>query len=109
MVAWADHGAPLLLGLSANWLPWKPQAVLQELSEDHIDKHPIDKLAVQETLTLLPSSICLLLAKEPWKEQTQKVKLHVVVSILQGSENTLVLVVSSSLQWNSCFLYICCM
>ncbi|NXP10023.1 FOCAD protein, partial [Thinocorus orbignyianus] len=73
VVAWADHGAPLLLGLSANWSPWKHQMTLPELSEDLIGKRPIDKLAVQETLTLLPSSISLLLAKEPWKEQTQKV------------------------------------
>ncbi|NXC48300.1 FOCAD protein, partial [Penelope pileata] len=72
VVAWADHDAPLLLGLSANWSSWKYQTVLPELSEDHIGKHPTDKLAVQETLTLLPSSISLLLAKEPWKEQTQK-------------------------------------
>ncbi|NXG81666.1 FOCAD protein, partial [Stercorarius parasiticus] len=72
VVAWADHGAPLLLGLSADWSPWKHQMILPELSEDHIDKYPSDKLAVQETLTLLPSSISLLLAKEPWKEQTQK-------------------------------------
>ncbi|KFM04188.1 Focadhesin [Aptenodytes forsteri] len=72
VVAWADHGAPLLLGLSANWSPWKHQMILPELSEDHVGKHPTDKLAVQETLTLLPSSISLLLAKEPWKEQIQK-------------------------------------
>ncbi|XP_054665366.1 focadhesin isoform X2 [Grus americana] len=72
VVAWADHDAPLLLGLSANWSPWKHQTMLPQLSEDHIGKHPTDKLAVQETLTLLPSSISLLLAKEPWKEQTQK-------------------------------------
>ncbi|KAK4816238.1 hypothetical protein QYF61_013646, partial [Mycteria americana] len=72
VVAWADHSAPLLLGLSANWSPWKHQTILPELSEDHIGKHPTDKLAVQETLTLLPSSISLLLAKEPWKEQTPK-------------------------------------
>ncbi|KAM9262979.1 focadhesin isoform 1-T2 [Morus bassanus] len=72
VVAWADHGAPLLLGLSANWSPWKHKTILPELSEDHVGKHPTDKLAVQETLTFLPSSISLLLAKEPWKEQTQK-------------------------------------
>ncbi|NWY51564.1 FOCAD protein, partial [Chionis minor] len=72
VVAWADHGAPLMLGLSADWSPWKHQMILPELSEDHIGKHPTDKLAVQETLTLLPSSISLLLAKDPWKEQTQK-------------------------------------
>ncbi|XP_074877858.1 focadhesin isoform X2 [Buteo buteo] len=72
VVAWADHDAPLLLGLSANWSPWKHQMILPELSEIHIGKHPTDKLAVQETLTLLPSSISILLAKEVWKEQTQK-------------------------------------
>ncbi|NXQ79812.1 FOCAD protein, partial [Nyctibius grandis] len=72
VVAWADHGAPLLLGLSAHWSPWKHQTILPELSEDHIGKYTTDKLAVQETLTLLPSSISLLLAKEPWKEHAQK-------------------------------------
>ncbi|NXG06358.1 FOCAD protein, partial [Sakesphorus luctuosus] len=72
VVAWADHGAPLLLGLGANWSLLEHHTVLLELSEDLIGMHPTDKFAVQETLTLLPSSISLLLAKEPWKEQTQK-------------------------------------
>uniref|UniRef100_A0A8U8C3P6 Focadhesin n=1 Tax=Geospiza parvula TaxID=87175 RepID=A0A8U8C3P6_GEOPR len=72
VLAWADHGAPLLLGLSADWSLWKHQMVSPELHEEHIGKHPTDKFAVQETLTLLPSSLSLLLAKEPWKEQTQK-------------------------------------
>ncbi|NWS83492.1 FOCAD protein, partial [Toxostoma redivivum] len=72
VLAWADHGAPLLLGLSADWSLWKHHVVSPELPEQHIGKHPTDKFAVQETLTLLPSSLSLLLAKEPWKEQTQK-------------------------------------
>ncbi|NXI40541.1 FOCAD protein, partial [Galbula dea] len=72
VVVWADHGGPLLLGLSADWSLWAHQTILLELSEDHIGNNPTGKLAVQETLTLLPSSISLLLAKEPWKEQTQK-------------------------------------
>ncbi|NXO00701.1 FOCAD protein, partial [Rhinopomastus cyanomelas] len=72
VVAWADYDGPLLLGLSGNWSLWKHQTILRELSEDHIGRHPTDKLAVEETLTLLPSSITLLLAKEPWKEQTEK-------------------------------------
>ncbi|NWR77314.1 FOCAD protein, partial [Centropus unirufus] len=72
VVAWADHGAPLLIGLSANWSLWKHQMTLPELSQGHVGKHPTEKLAVQETLTLLPSSLSLLLAKDPWKEQTQK-------------------------------------
>uniref|UniRef100_A0A8C3SMM6 Focadhesin n=1 Tax=Chelydra serpentina TaxID=8475 RepID=A0A8C3SMM6_CHESE len=78
VVAWADHATPLLLGLSAGWLPWKHKEVLPELSADDFGKHPIEKLSVQETLTLLPNSAQLLLAKEPWKEQTHKVKLHII-------------------------------
>ncbi|XP_002191837.3 focadhesin [Taeniopygia guttata] len=72
VLAWADHGAPLLLGLSADWSLWKHHMVSPELYEERIGKHPTDKFAVQETLTLLPSSLSLLLGKEPWKEQTQK-------------------------------------
>ncbi|KAM4878761.1 focadhesin isoform 2-T3 [Sylvia borin] len=72
VLVWADHGGPLLLGLSADWSLWKHHMVSPELTEEHIGKHPTDKFAVQETLTLLPSSLFLLLAKEPWKEQTQK-------------------------------------
>ncbi|XP_062368815.1 focadhesin isoform X2 [Cinclus cinclus] len=72
VLAWADHGAPLLLGLTADWSLWKHRMVSPELPEEHIGKHPTDKFAVQEALTLLPSSLSLLLAKEPWKEQTQK-------------------------------------
>ncbi|NXH34514.1 FOCAD protein, partial [Myiagra hebetior] len=72
VVVWADHGAPLLLGLSADWSLWKHHVALPDLPEKHIGEHPTDEFAVQETLTLLPSSLSLLLAKEPWKEQTQK-------------------------------------
>ncbi|XP_015508551.1 focadhesin isoform X1 [Parus major] len=72
VLAWADHSAPLLLGLSADWSLCKPHMVSAELSEEHIGMHSTDKFAVQETLTLLPNSLSLLLAKEPWKEQTQK-------------------------------------
>ncbi|NXL04355.1 FOCAD protein, partial [Mesembrinibis cayennensis] len=88
VVAWADHGAPLLLGLSANWSPWKHQTILLDLSEDHIGKHPTDELAVQETLTLLPSSISLLLAKEPWKEQTQKF-IDWLINMMESPKETL--------------------
>ncbi|EMP34040.1 hypothetical protein UY3_08786 [Chelonia mydas] len=72
VVAWADHATPLLLGLSASWSSWKHKGVLPELSADDFGEHPIEKLSVQETLTLLPNSVQVLLAKEPWKEQTQK-------------------------------------
>ncbi|NWH66148.1 FOCAD protein, partial [Geococcyx californianus] len=88
VVAWADHGAPLLIGLSADWSPWKHQTLLLELSEDHIGKHPADKFAVQETLTLFPRSISLLLAKDPWKEQTQKF-IDWLISMMESPQEAL--------------------
>uniref|UniRef100_A0A669Q9U2 Focadhesin n=1 Tax=Phasianus colchicus TaxID=9054 RepID=A0A669Q9U2_PHACC len=88
VVAWADHSAPLLLGLSADWSPWKHQTVLPELFEDRVGKHPADKFAMQETLTLLPSSISLLLAKEPWKEQTQRF-IDWLISMLESPKEAL--------------------
>ncbi|NXP80574.1 FOCAD protein, partial [Ramphastos sulfuratus] len=88
VVAWADHGGPLLLGLSADWSLWKHQTTLAELPDEHTGKHPTDKLAVQETLTLLPSSISVLLAKEPWKEQTQKF-IDWLISMLESPKEAL--------------------
>ncbi|KFP83145.1 PREDICTED: focadhesin, partial [Acanthisitta chloris] len=88
VVAWADHGAPLLLGLSANWSLWKHHMILPELPEDRVGKHPTDKFAVQETLALLPSSISLLLAKEPWKEQTQKF-IDWLINMMQSPKEVL--------------------
>ncbi|NXG69601.1 FOCAD protein, partial [Baryphthengus martii] len=88
VVAWADHGGPLLLGLSANWSPWKHQMILSELSEDHLGKHLTDKLAEQEILTLLPSSLFLLLAKEPWKEQAEKF-IDWLINMMESPKETL--------------------
>ncbi|NXM79001.1 FOCAD protein, partial [Serilophus lunatus] len=88
VVVWADHGAPLLLGISANWSVWKDHTTLLELPEDHIGKHPTDKFAVQQSLSLLPSSISLLLAKEPWKEQTQKF-IDWLISMMESPKEAL--------------------
>ncbi|KAM4809794.1 focadhesin [Rhinophrynus dorsalis] len=72
IVAWADHGAPLLLGVSASWLPWKVKGSCPEVTPACLGKRSVDLLSVQQCLTILPSSLQLLVAKEPWKEQVQK-------------------------------------
>ncbi|XP_015264045.1 PREDICTED: focadhesin [Gekko japonicus] len=71
VVAWADHAAPMLLGLCADWAP-RESETSSGFSAKYLGKRPVDNLAVQETLTVFPSSLKNLLAKEPWKEQTQK-------------------------------------
>ncbi|KAM5300200.1 focadhesin isoform 3-T3 [Ctenodactylus gundi] len=72
VVAWADHEAPLLLGLSASWLPWHQENGLPGPASSFLGRSSMNRVILQETLTLLPSSMLLLLQKEPWKEQTQK-------------------------------------
>uniref|UniRef100_A0A8C0KLN6 Focadhesin n=1 Tax=Canis lupus dingo TaxID=286419 RepID=A0A8C0KLN6_CANLU len=72
VVTWADHGAPLLLGLSASWLPWHQENGPAGSASSFLGRSPMHRVALQEALTLLPSSMPLLLQKEPWKEQTQK-------------------------------------
>ncbi|XP_063107952.1 focadhesin isoform X2 [Cavia porcellus] len=71
VVAWADHEAPLLLGLSASWLPWHRDGPCGPAS-NILGKSEIPRVTLQEALTLFPNSMLLLLQKEPWKEQTQK-------------------------------------
>ncbi|XP_033093351.1 focadhesin isoform X5 [Trachypithecus francoisi] len=72
VVAWADHAAPLLLGLSASWLPWHQENGPAGPVPSFLGRSPMHKVTLQEVLTLLPNSMALLLQKEPWKEQTQK-------------------------------------
>ncbi|XP_061281168.1 focadhesin isoform X1 [Bos javanicus] len=72
VVAWADHAAPLLLGLSASWLPWHQENGPAGPASSLLGRSPLHRVTLQEAVTLLPSSMPLLLQKEPWKEQTQK-------------------------------------
>ncbi|XP_057576086.1 focadhesin isoform X1 [Hippopotamus amphibius kiboko] len=72
VVAWADHAAPLLLGLSASWLPWHQENAPAGPASRFLGRSPLHRVTLQEALTLLPSGMLLLLQKEPWKEQTQK-------------------------------------
>ncbi|CAO2588015.1 Focad [Lemmus lemmus] len=72
VVVWADHEAPLLLGLSASWLPWHRENGTSGPATALLGRSPTHRVTVQEVLTFLPSSMLLLLQKEPWKEQTQK-------------------------------------
>uniref|UniRef100_A0A673TIB1 Focadhesin n=1 Tax=Suricata suricatta TaxID=37032 RepID=A0A673TIB1_SURSU len=72
VVAWADHAAPLLLGLSASWLPWHQENSPAGAASSFLGRSPMHRVTLQEALTLLPSSMPILLQKEPWKEQTQK-------------------------------------
>ncbi|XP_029462772.1 focadhesin [Rhinatrema bivittatum] len=85
VVTWADHAGPLLLGVRANWLPKQHEELpVAEL----FGRNGINVLSVQENRTALPSSLQLLLSKEPWKEQTQKF-IDWLFNILESPDDTL--------------------
>ncbi|CAH2293916.1 focadhesin isoform X1 [Pelobates cultripes] len=71
VVAWADHATPLVLGVGANWLAWKVKQHSDYVPKC-LGKRSLDFITVHECLAALPSSLCLLLAKEPWKEHVLK-------------------------------------
>lgn len=77
VVAWADHATPLLLGVHGSWIPCNNEATL---TPGCLANQSLDIVTVHECLTALPLSLQLLLAKEPWKEHTQKVLLPVTQS-----------------------------
>ncbi|XP_033613540.1 focadhesin isoform X2 [Fukomys damarensis] len=86
VVAWADHEAPLLLGLSASWLPWRQTG--QGPASSFLGMSIFPRLILQEALILLPQSMLLLLQKEPWKEQAQKF-IDWLFSIKESSKEAL--------------------
>ncbi|XP_070445791.1 focadhesin isoform X2 [Equus przewalskii] len=88
VVAWADHAAPLLLGLSASWLPWHRENGPAGPAASFLGSSPMHRVTLQEALTLLPSSMPLLLQKEPWKEQTQKF-IDWIFTIMESPKNVL--------------------
>uniref|UniRef100_A0A6I8R488 Focadhesin n=1 Tax=Xenopus tropicalis TaxID=8364 RepID=A0A6I8R488_XENTR len=69
VVSWADHASPLLIGVSANWMAWKEE----EPCSTYLGTGSVDVVTVQQCLTILPHSMQLLVAKEPWKEHAQKI------------------------------------
>ncbi|XP_074137958.1 focadhesin isoform X2 [Sminthopsis crassicaudata] len=88
VVTWGDHDAPLLLGLSARWLSWHQERNMTGFSTSYLGQSPMNRVTLQETLTLLPSSMPLLLSKEPWKEQTQKF-IDWLFSIMESPQEAL--------------------
>ncbi|XP_051875127.1 focadhesin isoform X2 [Pristis pectinata] len=72
VAAWSDHATPLMLGVKASWLPWIEGKHFTNRMQSPIGASSLDSLSVHQCLQILPQSILLLLAKQPWKDQTQK-------------------------------------
>ncbi|XP_063770232.1 focadhesin isoform X2 [Pseudophryne corroboree] len=85
VVSWCDHAIPLLLGVHGSWLPWKCDS---PITPGGLGKNSLDIVTVHECLTALPSSLRLLLAKEPWKEHTLKF-IDWLMTLLESPEEAL--------------------
>ncbi|KAI4896365.1 hypothetical protein NFI96_023028, partial [Prochilodus magdalenae] len=73
LVSWADHSMPLLIGVRAQWFPWK-QAPFQYPDLPHslyVNTVSTDE-SLKQCVLAMPYSLKHLLAKEPWKSQSQK-------------------------------------
>ncbi|XP_075682044.1 focadhesin isoform X2 [Rhinoderma darwinii] len=85
IVAWGDHSTPLLLGIHGSWLSWNHES---PFTPGSLGKHSLDMMTVNECFTALPTSLQSLLAKEPWKEHTQKF-IDWMMNLLESPEGAL--------------------
>ncbi|ROL45532.1 Focadhesin [Anabarilius grahami] len=72
VASWADHCAPLLIGIRAQWFPWQQSSQTTELTHALYVNPAATELSVASCQSAIPYSIKQLLAKEPWKSQSQK-------------------------------------
>ncbi|KAM9329744.1 focadhesin [Gastrophryne carolinensis] len=85
VAAWADQTTPLLLGVNGTWLACKAEP---SSTAGGLGKQSLDIVAVRECLNVLPTTLQLLLAKEPWKEHTQKF-IDWLMTLLESPEGAL--------------------
>ncbi|XP_046905303.1 focadhesin isoform X1 [Hypomesus transpacificus] len=85
VVSWSDHTIPLLIGIRAQWLPWKQEYKLPVLPHSFYG----DMLLTEQSLSLcllgLPPCLKHLLVKEPWCSQSPKF-IDWLLSITEGPE-----------------------
>lgn len=73
VVSWGDHVMPLLFGLRAEWLPWRPEDKPRILKHCLYGNESDAQNALPSCLLGMPLSLAQLLGKEPWSSQTHKV------------------------------------
>lgn len=76
---------PLLIGIRAQWFPWQKSSKDIDLPHDLYVNTASTEESVKQCVLAMPYSLKHLLAKEPWKVQSQKVwsvELAITDSIL---------------------------
>ncbi|MCJ8731688.1 hypothetical protein PDJAM_G00202240 [Pangasius djambal] len=72
VVSWADHSMPLLIGIRAQWFPWQKSSKHLDLPHDLYVNPASTEESVKQCVLAMSYSLKHLLAKEPWKAQSQK-------------------------------------
>ncbi|KAG9345477.1 hypothetical protein JZ751_008621 [Albula glossodonta] len=72
VLSWADHSMPLLLGIRARWFPWEQGSETPSFPHGLYGDRSANEVPILQCLLGLPCSLQLLLTKEPWRGQTQK-------------------------------------
>lgn len=67
---------PLLFGIRPQWFPWQPDAKPSTLTHGLYGTAALTELALPQCLLGVSRSLQLLLDKEPWSSQTQKVRTN---------------------------------
>ncbi|KAJ8382321.1 hypothetical protein SKAU_G00030990 [Synaphobranchus kaupii] len=88
VMSWADHSMPLLLGVRAQWFPGKQDSNPSDWSQGLYGNRSANENPASQCLLVLPCSVRLLLAREPWKGQTQKF-IDWIFSIAEGPKEGL--------------------
>ncbi|CDQ62411.1 unnamed protein product [Oncorhynchus mykiss] len=88
VISWGDHTMPLLLGVRTQWFPWQQGSEPPGLPHALYGDAVLAEQSVSLCLLGLPHSLRQLLAKEPWREQSQKF-IDWLFSITEGPETGL--------------------
>ncbi|XP_029609576.1 focadhesin isoform X1 [Salmo trutta] len=88
VISWGDHTMPLLLGVRTQWFPWQQGSEPPGLPHALYGDSVLAEQSVSLCLLGLPHSLRQLLAKEPWREQSQKF-IDWLFSITEGPETGL--------------------
>uniref|UniRef100_A0AAQ5XFT3 DUF3730 domain-containing protein n=1 Tax=Amphiprion ocellaris TaxID=80972 RepID=A0AAQ5XFT3_AMPOC len=88
VVSWGDHLMPLVLGIRAQWFPWKPESKPPALAHSLYSEESLTDHTLLQCLLGLSHSLLLLLDKDPWSNQTHKF-IDWLLSITEGPEQSL--------------------
>uniref|UniRef100_A0A3Q1FPF3 Focadhesin n=1 Tax=Acanthochromis polyacanthus TaxID=80966 RepID=A0A3Q1FPF3_9TELE len=85
VVSWGDHLMPLLLGIRAQWFPWKPESKPPAVAHSLYSEESLTDHTVPQCLLGLSHSLLLLLDKDPWNSSDHLCVVSAALLALKSS------------------------